>query len=363
MKILVIQLKRIGDAVVSLPVCSSLRRTFPEARIDYMLYDHVAPLFINHPDIDNIVAVTREERRRPLRYLAKILQLRRTGYEIVLDLKTLPASALTTLFSGAKLRIGFDHPRSRAWVYDVTVPRRVEGMNAVERRLQLLGGLGRPIETVSGFSIYLGDTEVAAMRQRMAAAGVDFDGPVLAFDITSSRPYKTWPLDYFVALMRGCIADYGAQAVLTSGPGERRYVEDAARQVGNAHAVVSGVETTDVRELAALISNCDILIGNDSAPRHIAEAVGVPTLAVFSPRTSKHQWMPTLNALHQGVDLGDALHIQDKNWKKAVSDVNANLEAYYRMITPEVVRERLDSMLPPLLASKVASATPDPHPA
>ena len=359
MKILVIQLKRIGDAVVSLPVCSSLRRTFPGARIDYMLYDHVAPLFHDHPDVDNVIIVTREERRRPLRYLRKIMAIRRTRYDIVLDLKTLPASALTTYLSGAAVRIGFDRPRSRAWAYAKTVPRHVAGLNTLERRLQLVRALDTAVRIETDFHISLDEEELERMRRRMRAAGIDWQRPVLLFDITSSRGYKTWPLDYFVSLMATCLDRYRAQIVLSWGPGEKDYVEHAARQLGDRDDVHTEIQTQDVRELATLARHCDLLVGNDSAPRHIAEAVGTPTLAIFSPRTAKQQWMPTLDERHQGVDLGDALGAADAGWREEITDVAANLEHYYRMITPEIVIARLERMLPPLLQSKSSAVDGD----
>ena len=56
--ILVIRFKRIGDAILSLPLCHSLKLTFPNAKVDFVLYEDAAPLFENHPYIDNVVTIT-----------------------------------------------------------------------------------------------------------------------------------------------------------------------------------------------------------------------------------------------------------------------------------------------------------------
>ncbi len=61
MKILVIRFKQIGDAVLSSPICMTLKKTFPNAQIDYVLYEHIAPLFENHNGIDNVIKITKEE--------------------------------------------------------------------------------------------------------------------------------------------------------------------------------------------------------------------------------------------------------------------------------------------------------------
>ena len=159
--------------------------------------------------------------------------------------------------------------------------------------------------------------------------------------------------------MATCLDRYRAQIVLSWGPGEKDYVEHAARQLGDRDDVHTEIQTQDVRELATLARHCDLLVGNDSAPRHIAEAVGTPTLAIFSPRTAKQQWMPTLDERHQGIDLGDALGAADAGWREEITDVAANLEHYYRMITPEIVIARLERMLPPLLQSKSSAVDGD----
>ena len=77
-KVLVIRFRRIGDAVLSVVICSSLRKSFPEAEIHYVLNDHIAPLFENHPDIDKIIAFSDEENNHFFKYLRKVRQLMKT---------------------------------------------------------------------------------------------------------------------------------------------------------------------------------------------------------------------------------------------------------------------------------------------
>lgn len=352
MKILVILLKRIGDALIALPVCGSLRKTYPEARIDYMLYDDIAPLFRDHPVIDNVITLSAEERSRPLKYMRKILSIRRTGYDVVLDLKSLPSGTFATFLSGARQTVGFDRPRSRGWVYKTRVPRRVPGTNAVDKRLRVLEGLGWSIQRDTRISVRLPEPEVQRMHSRMTAAGVDMDRVVLLFHITASRARKTWPMDCFVAVMEHCQRRYAAQMVMSWGPGEHGYVQEAASRLRHASDAYTSVATTDIRELAALAANCDMFVGNDSGPRHIAEAVGTPTLAVFAPLEKKTNWMPTLNERNQGVDLSDVMELSAEQDRDSLPGIKENPERYYRMITPAIVIERLDRMLAPLLAAK-----------
>ena len=72
MKILVVRFKQIGDSILASPMCNTLKKTFPDAEIDYVLYEHVSPIFKNHKYIDNVISITKEEQKNPFKYIAKV---------------------------------------------------------------------------------------------------------------------------------------------------------------------------------------------------------------------------------------------------------------------------------------------------
>jgi len=74
-KILVIRFRRIGDAVLSSAICSSLKKSFPSAEIHYVLNKNVAPLFENHPDIDKIISFSDHENNNIFSYLQKVWKI------------------------------------------------------------------------------------------------------------------------------------------------------------------------------------------------------------------------------------------------------------------------------------------------
>ena len=84
-KILIVRFKQIGDSLLATPICESLRKTYPDARIDYVVYDHIAPLFEGHPAINNVISITKEERKNPLKYVAKVWKVTRLKYDIIID--------------------------------------------------------------------------------------------------------------------------------------------------------------------------------------------------------------------------------------------------------------------------------------
>ena len=106
-KILIVRFRQIGDSVLASPICNTLKKTYPNSEIDYVIYDHIAPLFENHHAIDNVISITKEERKNPLKYIVKAWKVTRKKYDIIIDIMSTPKSEVFTLFGrSAKYRIG-----------------------------------------------------------------------------------------------------------------------------------------------------------------------------------------------------------------------------------------------------------------
>lgn len=344
MKILVIRLKQIGDALLSRPVCASLRKTYPEARIDYLVYEHIAPLFANDPAIDNVRVITPRQRDNQWLYFRMVLALRRQHYDIVIDLHTAPVSVFTTLMSGAPVQIGFDKGKWRSRLYKTAVPHRGE-LGALDSKLGILDGLPGPVQRDRTMKLFLEPAEVLAAAERLRSHGLDLQRTILLFSPISRLGEKNWPPDYFVSLIDHCLAACDAQAVLIWGPGEREAVQAIASRVDREHRVCAELATDTLRELAAVAANCALFIGNDSGPRHIAEAAGIPTFTLFAPMVKKSVWIPNPGVRHRAVDMTDLLKIDDAGWFELAGDFRSRMDEYYRRMTPQFVQERLDPML------------------
>ena len=174
MKILVVRLKAIGDSILSLPVCGTLRRAYPNAVIHYLVYEYIEPLLRDHPYIDQTLFISNEERKNSFLYIKKALEFRRNKYDLVIDIIATPTSALLTFFTGASRKIGFSRPKSRAIFYNKKVQRLVPGANAIDRKLTLLSDLVDNKQFIRNYSIPLPDSEVAPMDFQMKKTGEVF---------------------------------------------------------------------------------------------------------------------------------------------------------------------------------------------
>ena len=344
MKILVLRLREIGDSLLSLAVCSTLKSIYPDATVDYLVYEHIAPLLEKYPDIDCVQTISKKERGNPLLMIKKILKLRKEGYDICLDLITLPISALICYFSGAEKTIGFDH-KNRSFLYKIQVPHP-KHTNEIKAKLSVLTGLGvSPQNYLTRYRIIVSEKEQHLARTLLQEAGVDLTRPVFVVAATSSTEKKYWPAEYFSELLSHCQQKYNAQLIFNSMPGvEQEFVSKVVAQLTDKTSVYDNINLS-LKQLAAVIKLSDFLIGNDGGPNHIAVATGTPSLVVFSPFQYKYLWLPENDPEHLGVDLIDALGITDMQHHVMRWEINHDIPGYYKKITPAMVITALDKML------------------
>ena len=342
-KILVIRLKQIGDALLSLPVCNSLKVRYPDAQIDYLVYQHIAPLLEHQPSITNLLTITPEERDNKQQYIKKIFWVRKQKYDLVIDLINVPITAIMSFLSGAHT-LGFDKKRWRKYLYNVTVPHSDEG-DTLSKKLEILAGLNDRIEPKRDWQISVTEREIRAVKTKLLARGLDLEKPFIYVSAASRREYKFWPIEYFVTVLNHLIETHGVQLIINWYPGpEGEFVEKMLGLMGNPTGVIADMQFS-LRELAATISISQFFFGNDGGPNHIAVGTGVPSLAIFSPINEKQDWLPVANPKHQGIDLKDALSLNKHQYRERKSEFKSDLNKYYRQITAEMVIEKLDSML------------------
>ena len=308
MNILVIRFKQIGDSVLASPICNSLKKTYPNSKVDYVVYEHISPLFEGHPYIDNVISITNEEQKNPFKYLIKVWKVTRKKYDIVIDIMSTPKSEFFTFLSlGAKYRIG-RRKLKRGYTYTHRIDEPRDAKDKVDKFIKMLKPLeynGIDVKYDSDYKIYVSDEEKNMLRERMETAGLDFSKPVFAFAINSRQPYKIWKREYMIETINHCITKYNAQIIFYYSPAEKDYAKETHGMMKWNKNIFTNVETRSIRELAMLLANCDMFVGNEGGPRHISQGLDVPSLAIFSPSASKKEWLSNANDRHQGIEMQD----------------------------------------------------------
>src|SRR3989440_6972409 len=287
-RVLVVRLRSIGDTVLSTPSLYALRRFLPEARIDVLLEDWVAPLLEGSSEVDRVVAVRRKSKSSRLRVARS---LRAEKYDVVYNLHGGSTAALLTRATGARHRVGYadysyaslhNHaapPSSELWGREKT--------HSVEQQLALLGWTGVPVTDRPATHLAVTHAASASVARRLRAAGVDDSNAFALIHPAAAFDTKTWAAEKFARVVEHLSAR-GMGAVAVAARGEEKIIEDE-----RAHSSAPLVGFTDLQlpDLTALASRASLFVGNDSGVAHIAAAVGTPQVVVFGSSNVAH-WRP-----------------------------------------------------------------------
>ena len=272
---LVVQTAFLGDVVLTTPLLVALAER--HGPVDVVATPAAAPLLETHPAVRRVIAYDKRRADRGLRGLRRLAhRLRAEGYAVAyLPHRSLRSAALARL-ARIPRRVGFaDGWRS---LYTETHPRpRDAGVHEIDRLLALVdgaaGGTGRP-------TLGLDASDVEAAGELLQAAGVV--RPFVALAPGSIWGSKRWP--HYAGLARRLAERW--DVVLVGGPDDAALADEIAgvvRADRGAHRVVSVCGRLTLRASAAVIRNATVLVTNDSAPLHFAQAVETPTVAIFGP--------------------------------------------------------------------------------
>jgi heptosyltransferase-3 len=292
-RVLVVRLRSIGDTVLATPSLHALRRFLPEARLDVLLEDWVAPLLEGSAEVDRVVTVGRKSKSSRLR-AARLL--RAENYDVVYNLHGGSTAALLTRATGAAHRVGYagyayaslhNHaapPSSELWGRART--------HSAEQQLALLGWTGVPVTDRPATRLAVTpDASARVARRLREEAGLEDGRPFALIHPAAAFETKTWTAENFARVVEH-LAARGIASVAVAGPGEAGVVADVGAL---CVAPLAGFTDLSLPELTALAARARVFVGNDSGVAHVAAAVGVPQVVVFGSSNVAH-WRPWTHA-------------------------------------------------------------------
>jgi heptosyltransferase-3 len=275
-RILVVALRRLGDVLLTTPLIRSLRRAWPEATIEALVFADTAGILDGNPDIDRVVTM-------PARPTA--------GQGLALSLR------LSRRYDLAVSTQCGDRPTFYAWVagrirvgpFEQNLGGRVKRFG-MSRGVPYAGGVHR-VEEILRLADLLGIARVPELVAPVAAAGE----PIVAGDyaVIHATPmfrYKQWSKNGWRELA-AALAARGLSVIATGGPAEaeRRYLDDVWSDCPTRVRRLDGQLAWP--KLAGLLSKCRVFIGPDTSVTHLAAASGCPTVALYGP-TDPRLWGP-----------------------------------------------------------------------
>lgn len=293
-RILLIQLHHLGDVVLTTPAIRACRAAFPDSRIDFLAGALGAQALAGNPHLDEILV---EPALRAIRARA---------YDAVIDMHSVPRTALYTFASRAATRAGIRGRGPRNLAYTTLFEREDRAVYMARQKAQLLSALG---VATANIDVRLEIAFGAAELQRAHEIVGGLQAPVVAISPVARHEFKQWGATRWAAV-GDALAAAGASVIITSGPGER----EQAQAVANAMTAPALWQygSTTVRELGALYAQCVVWLGNDGGPKHIAAAAGTPTITVYRKQLGR-VWSdeadPSQIALNSGEDSPAAVNV------------------------------------------------------
>jgi len=282
-RILVIKLSSLGDIVHTLPAVAALRQRFPHSRLTWLVKDVWAPILEGNPDIDEVLAVNVSWRNWP-----DLIRTLRSGlFDLVVDFQGLFRSGILGAITGARTRVGFARAREGAtWFYTDHVPLNEEKpcawrlleIHAVDRNLAITEFLGAKSSTPVFHLPQLAADRLVIETMLQGAAAKDHEHLIALAPWTRSA-MKSWPLGRFVDLATELVQWPNIRVVLVGGPTDISSAEEFDSLA--SQGLINLVGRLSLRQLPLLLRRMQLLIGNDSAPLHLAAGVGTPVLAIF----------------------------------------------------------------------------------
>lgn len=294
-RILVIELWLLGDVVLMTPMLRALRERFPGAEITVLAKPHAEELLRESGLADKIITfdfpwTAKADKYKPSRYDRRLVRdlirrLRGENFDLAIDGRMDARSSALAYATGAPTRIGYDfggggfllthalraspddHHRAHDWLKLLEPLDDGRWNDGAPTTAAELGKRYAPRLTVSL-------AERADAERRLRSFGIQDGELIVGIHPGASRPQGRWPLEHFAWVAESLTSRYAARCIIfldPAGHGESMPLRSEAYFV-----------RASLREMMALMTCCDVFICNDSGPMHIADALGVPVVGIFT---------------------------------------------------------------------------------
>ena len=317
-RVLVVRLRSIGDTVLSTPSLIALRRFLPDAQIDILLEDWVAPVLDGFDAVDTVLTVSRNDKKSRLE---TAWQIRRNHYDVAFNLHGGTTATFFVRASGAKYRVGLaSYQYNFLYTHLATSPLdfwQTAHAHSAEQQLALLGFVGVPVSDRPKSRLVVTEQALKSLKEKFDAgkaqerngtenflSEINFDqskiqNPKSKFALihpTAAFDTKQWSTENF-ARVAEFLFDKGLPTIAVATRNERGVLETLQQ---TSRVPVWIFDNLTLPEITALASRAKIFVGNDSGIAHIAAAVETPSIVIFGSSNINH-WRPWTNARHEIV--------------------------------------------------------------
>jgi len=289
-RIAIVRLTALGDIINGTIVLQLIKKHYPDAEIEWFCEEAFAPILVGHPLLTKVhpVPIKRIKKTKDFALLKTTISELKTAvpFDIIIDMQGLLKSAVVARLIGKNIH-GFDKESAResiASLFYKSSSNIPYTNNVIKRNIDV-------VADALDFSV--SDKEILEKEPCFASQErptfLATNKPNVAMVIGASWPSKEYPKEKFVEL---CFALEEAQCILVWGsPKEREYAEFIAERASN----VTITPKLSLQELTATIEHCELTIGNDTGPTHLAWAMNRPSITLFGPTNTRMIYETPMN--------------------------------------------------------------------
>ncbi len=289
-KILLIRIKSIGDVTLNTAVFPLLKENFPGCLLDYLVMVPCDQIVTHDPNINQILKFSKLSGwKGTVEWINLVKRIRKTRYDIVIDMHGGPRSALIASISGAKYKVGLARSR-RARFYNVQVdPVFNHSVPAVEFQSKMLELLGLQVRRQKP-KIHLLERELLEIKEKIKLVGVKPEEPFAIIHPGVESIHNQWQPEKFAQVADEIQSKFKIQALFDFAPSEAPQVREVLTLMKTPARAIQ----TTLREFAAMTKQAKFLLTHNSGPMHIGAAVETPVFALFGP-VAPDRWIPQVN--------------------------------------------------------------------
>jgi len=281
-----IKLGSIGDVVHTVATLADLKRSFPEAEIDWLVESKARVILDGNPWLHKVVEIDTHKWRRSWSFATLgemrrvVSNLRGRRYDVALDFQGLWKSAVLGKVSGARTLIGFDRtalkePGCRMF-YDQTIKPGPDVRHVIDIYKELLRSLG-VTPGPHRFHLSVPSEDHRYITEQLSSRQID---DFIILNAGGGWDTKNWAAENYGLLHDKLFQETGLPSVLTWGPGEEPLVERVLSACAGTPPVTF---PASLHQLVALLRRAKLFVGGDTGPLHMAAACGTPIVGVFGP--------------------------------------------------------------------------------
>ncbi len=354
-RILVVQPSWVGDAVMATPALRAIRKRYPAAQISYLIKRYVKAMYTGMPWADKLVTYRTGKTKKKAgkeQFIGLAARLRKGRFDMAILMPGSFKSALVCKMAGIKRIVGYDRDGRGFLLSDKLLPPKKDGRYVpspiIKYYLGLASYLGSDERDLT-MQLFVTPSERREAEEVIARAKIPEKRPLILMNPGAQYgSAKCWLPEYFADVADELIEKHGATVLISGAAKERKIVAEILEHMQHAGAVDLSRAGMSLGALKEIVRRCDLMITNDTGPRHIAAAFDVPVVTIFGP--THPEWTEIYFKKERTCSV--PVHCGPCQLKKCPIDHRCMTR-----VTPAMVLATAESLLNPIASTSIPLTT------